>query len=105
TDAVHCQIEAMKLAYADLFRYVSDPATMEVEVSELLNSEYLRGRAKLIDMKKAGSPVFGVPKKSGTVYLTAADESGMMVSYIQSNYHGFGSGIVIPETGISLQNR
>ena len=104
-DAVHCQIEAMKLAYADLFRYVSDPATMQVEVTDLLNSDYLRERAQLIDMKKAGSPIFGVPKKSGTVYLTTADESGMMVSYIQSNYHGFGSGIVIPDTGISLQNR
>jgi gamma-glutamyltranspeptidase/glutathione hydrolase len=104
-DSLHCQIEAMKLAYADLFHYVSDPATMEIKVSQLLNSDYLRERARLIDMKKAASPVFGVPRQSGTVYLTAADESGMMVSYIQSNYEGFGSGIVIPDTGISLQNR
>lgn len=104
-DAIHCQIEAMKLAFADTFRYVSDPATMDTDVSLLLDREYLRQRARLIDMKKAGDPVFGVPPKGGTVYLTTADESGMMVSFIQSNFHGFGSGIVIPETGISLQNR
>jgi gamma-glutamyltranspeptidase/glutathione hydrolase len=56
-------------------------------------------------MKKAQAPTFGNPSKGGTVYLTAADESGMMVSYIQSNFAGFGSGVVVPGTGISLQNR
>lgn len=105
TDAIHCQIEAMKLAFADTFRYVSDPVHMDMDVAQLLEPEYLRERAKLIDMKKSGDPVFGVPPKGGTVYLTTADELGMMVSFIQSNFHGFGSGIVIPQTGISLQNR
>jgi len=70
-----------------------------------LDNAYLKKRASLIDMKRAQNPDFGVPPRGGTVYLTAADASGMMVSYIQSNYQGFGSGIVVPGTGISLQNR
>jgi gamma-glutamyltranspeptidase/glutathione hydrolase len=104
-DSIHCQIEAMKLAISDIQRYVADPAYMDLDPTELLNSDYLASRAQLIDMKKANDPGFGAPKQSGTVYLTTADASGMMVSFIQSNFHGFGSGIVIPETGISLQNR
>ncbi len=104
-DAIHCQIEAMKLAFVDSFRYVSDPASMDIEINQLLDPDYLQQRAALIDMSKAGDPDYGIPPRSGTVYLTAADDSGMMVSFIQSNYHGFGSGIVIPDTGISLQNR
>lgn len=104
-DSLHLQIEAMKLAFADVYEYVSDIATMRVKPSELLDRDYLRARGRLIDMKKAGAPQFGQPAKGGTVYLTAADESGMMVSYIQSNYSGFGSGVVVPGTGISLQNR
>jgi gamma-glutamyltranspeptidase/glutathione hydrolase len=78
---------------------------MRMKVSDLLDKSYLKERAKLIDYKKAKAPAFGTPPKGGTVYLTAADESGMMVSYIQSNYSGFGSGVVVPGTGISLQNR
>src|SRR5678815_945872 len=66
---------------------------------------YLKERSKQIDMRRARDPSPGKPAKGGTVYLTAADESGMMVSYIQSNYSGFGSGVVVPGTGISLQNR
>ena len=104
-DSLHAQIEAMKLAFADANEYVSDPATMRVQPSAMLDKGYLKERAKLIDMKKAADPGFGRPAGSGTVYLTAADESGMMVSYIQSNYAGFGSGVVVPGTGISLQNR
>ena len=104
-ESIHFQIEAMKLAFADLHRYVADPKWMEFEPKTLLNPEYLRARAKLIDPNKAGSPVFGIPPKGGTVYLTTADEQGMMVSFIQSNYMGFGSGVVVPGTGISLQNR
>jgi gamma-glutamyltranspeptidase/glutathione hydrolase len=104
-DSLHLQIEAMKLAFADIYEYVSDPATMRVSAAQLLDKAYLKVRAKLIDMKKAGTPTFGNPSKGGTVYLTAADESGMMVSYIQSNFAGFGSGVVVPGTGISLQNR
>ena len=102
-DSLHLQIEAMKLAFADAYEYVSDGNTMRVNSADLLDKEYLRSRARLIDMKKAKTPQHGVPGRGGTVYLTAADESGMMVSYIQSNYQGFGSGIVVD--GISLQNR
>jgi gamma-glutamyltranspeptidase/glutathione hydrolase len=104
-DSLHLQIEAMKLAFADIHEYVSDPGTMRVKPAEMLDKAYLEQRAKLIDMKAARTPSFGRPGKGGTVYLTAADESGMMVSYIQSNFSGFGSGVVVPGTGISLQNR
>jgi len=104
-DSLHVQIEAMKLAFADIYEYVSDPATMRVKPEQMLDKAYLKERAKLIDPKKAGVPNYGKPGGSGTVYLTAADESGMMISYIQSNYAGFGSGVVVPGTGISLQNR
>ena len=104
-DCMHLKIEAMKLAFADINEYVSDIDTMRVTPAQMLDKVYLKERAKLIDMKKAGTPSFGTPSRGGTVYLTAADESGMMVSYIQSNYSGFGSGVVVPGTGISLQNR
>ena len=104
-DSLHAQLEAMKLAFADVYEYVSDLSTMKVTPAQMLDKSYLKERAKLIDMKKAGNPKFGRPGGNGTVYLTAADESGMMVSYIQSNYAGFGSGVVVPGTGISLQNR
>ncbi len=104
-DSLHLQIEAMKLAFADTYRYISDPRTMEVDFRELLSSEYLDMRSKLIDSKRAGDSTYGTPKPGGTVYLTVADRSGMMVSFIQSNFMGFGSGIVIPGTGISMQNR
>ena len=104
-DSLHCQIEAMKLAFADAHRYIADPAFMDVSVDDLLKSDYLAERSTLIDMNRASLPVHGSLPKRGTVYLSTADQSGMMVSMIQSNYHGFGSGIVIPGTGISLQNR
>ncbi|NKB63257.1 MAG: gamma-glutamyltransferase [Gammaproteobacteria bacterium] len=104
-ESLHCQIEAMKLAFADAHRYIADPAFMDISVDELLNGDYLAERSKLIDMNKANLPTHGSFSKGGTVYLSTADQAGMMVSMIQSNYYGFGSGIVIPETGISLQNR
>ena len=104
-DAQHLQIEAMKLAFADVYRYVSEPTTMEVTVEQMLDKAYLAARAKLIDPHKAQDFKAGNPVKGGTIYLTAADESGMMVSMIQSNYMGFGSGCVEPTFGISLQNR
>ncbi len=104
-EAMHLKIEAMKLAFADINEYVSDIATMRITPTQMLDKAYLKERAKLIDMKKAGTPSFGTPSKGGTVYLTAADESGMMVSYIQSNFSGFGSGVVVLGTGIALQNR
>jgi gamma-glutamyltranspeptidase/glutathione hydrolase len=101
----HLQIEAMKLAFADAHRYVSDPRTMDIAPEALLDRGYLAARAKLIDRSRAQEFGPGTPPKGGTVYLCAADESGMMVSLIQSNYMGFGSGVVVPGTGISLQNR
>jgi gamma-glutamyltranspeptidase/glutathione hydrolase len=104
-DSLHVQIEAMKLAFADIYEYVSDPASMRVKPSQMLDRGYLKQRAGLIDMKRAQDPRFGTPPAGGTVYLTAADASGMMVSYIQSNFAGFGSGVVVDRTGISLQNR
>ncbi len=104
-DSQHLQIEAMKLAFADLYKYVADPRSMEVTPEQMLDDAYLDARARLIDMGRAQMPTFGMPRAGGTVYLTAADENGMMVSFIQSNYMGFGSGVVVPGTGISLQNR
>jgi gamma-glutamyltranspeptidase/glutathione hydrolase len=103
-DSLHLQIEAMKLAFADARRFVADSDYMrEVTPQALLDPEYLKSRAKLIDMKRAQDFGHGKPPQSGTVYLTAADASGMMISFIQSNYMGFGSGVVVD--GISLQNR
>ena len=104
-DSLHLQIEAMKLAFADAYRYVSDAATMEFDAQKLLADDYLARRAKAIDMKRAQTPPPGDPRAGGTIYLTTADANGMMVSYIQSNYMGFGSGVVVPGTGISMQNR
>jgi gamma-glutamyltranspeptidase/glutathione hydrolase len=103
-DSVHLQIEAVKLAFADAQAYVADPDSMGMRADQLLDSAYLADRARLIDIRRARPVTAGTPK-GGTVYLTAADANGMMVSMIQSNYMGFGSGIVVPGTGISLQNR
>lgn len=104
-ESVHLQIEAVKLAFADALSLVADSEHMTLPPSELLDAEYLRERAALIDRTKAQHFTTGRPPGAGTVYLTAADDSGMMVSMIQSNYLGFGSGVVVPGTGISLQNR
>jgi gamma-glutamyltranspeptidase/glutathione hydrolase len=101
----HLEIEAMKLAFADVYRYVSDPRTMEITPNQMLDRAYLTSRARLIDRERAQDFKHGTPPRAGTVYLTAADAGGMMVSLIQSNYMGFGSGVVVPGTGISLQNR
>ena len=76
-----------------------------VRPAHLLDPGYLRERARLIDPRRATDFAHGQPPAGGTIYLTAADEHGMMVSLIQSNYMGFGSGIVVPGTGVSLQNR
>ena len=104
-DSFHLQIEAVKLAFADAQAYVADIDYMPFDPSKLLDANYLKERANLIDRKKAQPFAAGKPPRGGTVYLTAADASGMMVSMIQSNYMGFGSGVVVPGTGISLQNR
>ena len=101
----HLQIEAMKLAFADVYRHVAERGAMQVTTEQLLDDAYLASRAKLIDPKRAQDFGPGEPPRGGTIYLTSADESGMMVSFIQSNYMGFGSGVVVPEWGLSLHNR
>jgi len=104
-DTQHLQIEAIKLAFADVYRYVADPRTMDITPAQMLDTAYLASRAKQIERKRAQPFAAGNPVRGGTIYLTAADENGMMVSFIQSNYMGFGSGVVEPQFGISLQNR
>ncbi|MGE0753258.1 MAG: gamma-glutamyltransferase family protein [Variibacter sp.] len=102
----HLQIEAMKLAFADVEACVADLSAMtDVTPSKLLDPDFLAARARLIDRKHAQVFGPGAPKHGGTVCLATGDAAGMMVSYIQSNYSGFGSGVVVPGTGISLQNR
>jgi gamma-glutamyltranspeptidase/glutathione hydrolase len=103
--AQHLQIEAMKLGFADTYAHVADRIGMRRSVEEMLDPEYLKKRAALIDPERAQIFGEGHADRGGTIYLTAADEHGMMVSFIQSNYMGFGSGIVVPEWGLSLQNR
>ena len=104
-DSLHLQIEAMKIAFAEAHRNIADPNYMSASPSDFLQADFLAERAQEIRMDRAAHPVFTILPDRGTVYLTAADKSGMMVSLIQSNYMGFGSGIVIPGTGISMQNR
>ena len=104
-DFYHLCIEAMKLAFADLHAHVSDPATMQIPPQALLDPAYLASQAGTIRMDRASMPMAGIPKPGGTVYLAAADAAGSMVSFIQSNYRGFGSGVVVPGTGIGLHNR
>ncbi len=100
----HRQIEAMKLAYADGKAYIADPAYMKMSVADMLSDAYADERRALIG-KEALQPMPGQPSRGGTVYLSTADGEGNMVSLIQSNYMGFGSGMVVPGTGISLHNR
>ncbi len=100
----HLIIEALKLAFADAQKYVTDPRCMKVSASGLLSSAYADERRKLIG-NTAMLPAAGDPQGGGTVYLCTADSEGNMVSMIQSNYMGFGSGLVVPGTGIALQNR
>jgi len=104
-DWQHVAIEAMKLAFADTYALVADPRSMTVSTEAMLDDGYLADRARLIDPRRAQVFGAGAPPRGGTVYLSAADSSGMMVSLIQSNYMGFGSGVVVPGYGISLQNR
>ncbi|MEJ6951630.1 gamma-glutamyltransferase family protein [Natronospora cellulosivora (SeqCode)] len=103
-DTYHKQLEAIKLAFADGKKYISDKRDMNVKVEELLSESYATERKKLIK-ENALTPAPGTPPKGGTVYLATADQEGNMVSFIQSNYMGFGSGLVVPGTGIALQNR
>ncbi|RYG73057.1 gamma-glutamyltransferase family protein [Lentibacillus lipolyticus] len=103
-DTYHKQIEAMKLAFADCSEHVTEESLMNYTTDELLSDAYGTMRRNLIG-DEALIPTAGEPALSGTVYLAAADNEGNMVSFIQSNYMGFGSGIVVPGTGIALQNR
>jgi gamma-glutamyltranspeptidase/glutathione hydrolase len=108
TDFWHVLVEAKKLAYADRARFYADPQFAEVPVAELLDKGYAANRAKLIDMQHAaravdpGNPALA---RGDTTFLVAADSSGMMVSLIQSNYTGFGSGYVVPSLGFGIQDR
>ncbi len=104
TETVHLQLEAMKLAFADGQKYITDPKDMRVRIEEMLDPEYLGKRRSLIG-KTARFPEAGDPSCGGTIYLCTADGEGNMVSWIQSNYQGFGSGIVIPHTGIAMNDR
>jgi len=101
-------IEAKKLAYADVLQYVCDPTFNRIPISGLLSKDYARERAKLIDLDKANCHVpAGAPPPIGTdtTYLCVVDSEGNMVSYIQSNYNSFGSGVVPAGAGFALQNR
>lgn len=103
-ETLHRQFEAMKLAYADGKKYITEPSCMTRTVEELLSDRYAEERRSLIG-ETAREPEAGDPRCGGTVYLSTADGEGNMVSFIQSNYNYFGSGIVIPGTGIALQDR
>lgn len=101
----HLLLEAMKLAFADAYTHIADARHMRLSAEQMLRADYLAERAQRIDLNVAQTFTSGHAPQGGTVYLTAADRNGMMVSFIQSNYMGFGSGIVVPGTGVSLQNR
>lgn len=107
-EALHIQIEAQKLAYADLARYVADPRVSKVPAAGLLSKEYAKRRAALIDPAHANcSPAEGEPLQSegDTIYLSVVDSEGNLVSLIQSLYQGFGTGIAVPGYGFHLHNR
>ncbi len=103
-DGLHLQIEAMKLAFADAHAHVADMRHVPVPVERLLSNAHLaQQRARITE--HALDPQTPAPAQGGTVYLCTADGEGNMVSLIQSNYQGFGSGVVVPGTGIALHNR
>jgi len=104
-DSVHLQVEAMKLGLVEAERHVADPEAMTVEVSALLDPDRLAERAGMIDLARAADRPSSMVAGHGTVYLAAADASGMMVSFIQSNFWGFGSGVVVQGTGVAMQDR
>ncbi len=102
---IHLQIESMKIGFADAAAHVADPDHIDASLSQCVSPERLDQLAASVDADTAVDRSGEVPKWSSTVYLCAADSSGRAVSFIQSNYEGFGSGIVIPGTGIAMQNR
>lgn len=104
-DSLHLQIEAMKIGFALAACHIADPRCMRVAPENLLAPDFLNRQAETIRLDRAAAPAGSLPFDAGTVYLTAADHRGGMVSMIQSNFTGFGSGVVVPGTGISLQNR
>jgi gamma-glutamyltranspeptidase/glutathione hydrolase len=103
-ETYHGHIEAMKLSFEDGFKNITDANHMQASVRELLSDEHWKKRLKLIT-GRAYTPDLSSLPNGGTVYLATADEEGNMVSFIQSNYKAFGSGVVVPGTGINLQNR
>ncbi|OCA82425.1 gamma-glutamyltransferase [Bacillus sp. FJAT-27225] len=103
-DAIHTQLEAMKQAFSDGKTYITDQKTMKANVADLLSEDFSKAAREKIK-PTAQIPEPGTLPKGGTVYLATADADGNMVSFIQSNYMGFGSGVVVPGTGIALQNR
>ncbi len=106
--ALHIQIEAKKLAYADVIRYIADPRTAKLPVSAMLSKQYAAERAKLIDLNRANcevAPGKPVPDAGDTTYLSVVDRDGNMVSLIESNYAEFGSGLVADGTGFVLHDR
>ncbi len=107
TKALHAMIEAKKLAYTDLAKYIGDPRKQRLPVATLLSKHWASERAKLIDPQHANcdAKAGDLPPGSETTYLTVVDRDGNMVSLIQSNYSSFGSGIVAPGTGFVLHNR
>ncbi len=107
TKALHAMIEAKKIAYADMARYIGDPRGQKLPVQALLSKEWAAQAAKLINPEKTNCEVAAgnIPIGNDTTYLSVVDREGNMVSLIQSNYNEFGSGIVAPETGFALQNR
>jgi len=104
-DSLHLQIEAMKIAFAEVYQHIADSQAMVASPDQFLEEDFLEQRARDIHLGRVSTPKATIPTTHSTVYLTTADENGMMVSFIQSNYQGFGSGIVIPGTGIAMQNR
>jgi len=111
-DALHVMIEAKKLAYADMYKYAGDPRFTSIPVKEMISKDLAEKRAKLIDMNKAACQV--VPSQieaelekhgNSTIYLSTIDKDGNIVSLIQSNYAGYGTGFVAPSLGFSFQNR
>jgi len=104
-DSIHLQVEAMKIALAEAYRHIADPSAMAAGPEAFLTQAFLSARSREIKLDQAARPESKMAADQGTVYLTAADDGGMLVSFIQSNYLGFGSGIVVPDTGISMQNR
>jgi gamma-glutamyltranspeptidase/glutathione hydrolase len=106
--ALHVQIEAKKLAYADLIRYIGDPKGAKLPVNGMLSKPYAAERAKSIDMEHANceaGPGTPVPSAGDTIYLSVVDREGNMVSFIESNYAEFGSGLVADGTGFVLHDR